>query len=97
MVGEEAKMIIDVGCPIKLQEIHVINGLEDYSNGPIKNNKALKNCIAFGNEESMDQDTKKSTKGLSNHSNMTLNGGSNSSNESDEQDFSSITRRYAYG
>ena len=76
---------------------HNGNGHEDYSNGPIKNNKELENNIAFSNKESMDPYTKNSAKGLSNQNNMTLNGTSNSPNESEEEDFSSITRRYANG
>lgn len=30
-VGKEAALIIDVGCPLKLQEIQIINGVKDFS------------------------------------------------------------------
>ena len=76
---------------------HNGNGHEDYSNGPIKDNKVNTNNIAFSNKESMDPDIKNCAKGLQNPSNLTLNGTSNSPNESEEGDFSSITRRYANG
>ena len=73
---------------------HNGNAHEDYSNGTIKNNKTPINDIAFGNKESMDQHTTNPAKSFSNQNNMSLNGTSNSPNEADDDDFSSVTRRY---
>ena len=73
---------------------HNGNGHEEYSNGTIKSNKTPINDIAFGNKESMDQHTTNPAKSFSNQNNMSLNGTSNSPNESEDDDFSSVTRRY---
>ena len=70
------------------------NAHEDYSNGTIKNNKTPMNDIAFGDKESMDQHTTNSAKNFSNQSSMSLNGTSKIPNESEEDEFSSVTRRY---
>ena len=73
---------------------HNGNGHEEYSNGAIKSNKTPLNDIAFGSKESMDQHTTNPAKSFSNQNNMSLNGTSNSPNESEDDDFSSVTRRY---
>ena len=73
---------------------HNGNGHEEYNNGTIKCNKTPINDIAFGNNESMDQHTTNPAKSFSNHNNMSLNGTSNSPNESEDDDFSTVTRRY---
>ena len=70
------------------------NGYDEYSNGTIKSNKTPINDIAFGNKESMDQHTTNSSKNFSNQSSMSLNGTSKIPNESEEDEFSSVTRRY---
>ena len=73
---------------------HNGNAHEEYSNGTIKSNTTSINDVAFGNKESMDQHTTNSAKSFSNQNNVSLNGTSNSPNESEDDDFSSVTRRY---
>ena len=73
---------------------HNGNAHDDYSNGTIKNNKTPINDFAFGNKESMDQHTTNSAKSFSNKNSMSSNGTSKSPNESEEDEFSSVTRRY---
>ena len=42
-IGEDAKMVIDVKCPLKLQEVQLINGVGDFS---------TKSFSVFGSQDS---------------------------------------------